>query len=212
MADPVAAFIRQRLRLEPVPGLEHIQLYLAHPGSRLARLAEMQGAEDRPPPYWAYLWAGGLLTARHVAAHPELVRGRRVLDLGAGGGVAAIAAAKAGAKVLAAEIDANGRTALALNAAANGVVLEITGEDLTGGGAPAVEVMLVSDLFYADDLAARVLPFLERCAAAGIEVLVGDPGRKPLPRHRLRQVAEYEVADMGRPRPEPGGVYQLELR
>ena len=49
------------------------------------------------PPYWAYQWAGGTVLARHFLDRPETVRGRRVLDLGAGSGVVGIAAALAGA-------------------------------------------------------------------------------------------------------------------
>ncbi len=39
------------------------------------------GDEPRPP-YWAYAWAGGTVLARYVLDHPQIVAGRRVLDLG----------------------------------------------------------------------------------------------------------------------------------
>jgi predicted nicotinamide N-methyase len=96
-----AAFIRTCLRLEPVPGLPGIKLYTAHSGSRLSRLAK---TGDAPAPYWAYPWAGGLALAHHFRAAADLVRGRRVLDLGAGSGLVAIAAAQAGATPFAAEM------------------------------------------------------------------------------------------------------------
>ena len=44
------------------------------------------------PPYWCFCWASGLVLVDWLARHPEWVRGKRVLDLGAGSGVAAIAA------------------------------------------------------------------------------------------------------------------------
>ena len=103
-------FIRENMRVAPVPLLPEILLYTAHPASGLWRLAgpEADGA-DLPPPYWAYQWAGGAVLARHFLDRPETVRGRRVLDLGAGSGVVGIAAAKAGAsQVIAAEIDPHG--------------------------------------------------------------------------------------------------------
>jgi predicted nicotinamide N-methyase len=56
---------------------------------------------------------------------------------------------------------------------------------------------MAGDLFYDEFLAVRVLAFLKRCRAAGIEVLVGDPGRGPLPRAALRLVAEYPIRDFG---------------
>ena len=117
------------------------------------------------------------------------IRERRVLDLGAGGGIVAITAAKNGAaSVLASERDAHGRAALALNAEANGVAIEVTG-DLTDELAPTVDLVLAGDTFYDRNVAARVLPFLDRCLAAGIEVLIGDPNRADLPPERLTQLA-----------------------
>ncbi|MDB5439048.1 MAG: hypothetical protein JWM33_1475 [Caulobacteraceae bacterium] len=191
----IDAFIQTRLRLAPAVSLPEISLYAAHPGSGLGRLG---GGEDDPPPYWAWLWGGGAVLARHVLDHPETVAGRRVLDLGTGGGVVAIAAAKAGAaSVIAADIDANAIVALRLNAAANGVEITPIHADLTVGDPPEVDLILVGDLFYAEDLAGRVCAFLDRCRAAGIEVLVGDPGRTPLPLDRLSLIAQYPAPDFG---------------
>lgn len=209
-----ATFIRDNMRLAPVPGLPEILLYTAHPASRLGRLTEPDDAasdqdaaadecpsseEDEPqPPYWAYAWAGGAVLARHVLDHPELVAGRRVLDLGAGGGLVGIAAAKAGARdVTASETDRNGIAAIGLNAAANGIAISTRNDDLTTGAPPDVDLVLVGDLFYGPELAVRVIAFLDRCLDRGIEVLVGDPGRAYLPRPRLRLLAEHAVVDFG---------------
>ncbi|MFT4712900.1 MAG: putative nicotinamide N-methyase, partial [Candidatus Azotimanducaceae bacterium] len=50
------------------------------------------------PAYWAFCWASGQVMARYLLQHPNLVRGKSVLDFGSGSGVVAIAAAIAGAK------------------------------------------------------------------------------------------------------------------
>jgi predicted nicotinamide N-methyase len=77
--------------------------------------------EQDAPPFWAFPWAGGQGLARYVLDHPETVAGRRVLDVAAGSGLVAIAAAKAGARtVTAGDIDENALAAITLNAAANG--------------------------------------------------------------------------------------------
>jgi predicted nicotinamide N-methyase len=197
-------FIRRNLPLAAVPSLPGIRLHRAQPSSGLWRLAERD--PDFGAPYWAYVWAGGLALARHFADHPEVVAGRRVLDLGAGSGLVAIAAAKAGAReVLAAETNRHGVAALQLNAAANGVVLSVVSEDLTAGPPPAVDLVAVGDLFYARELADRVTAFLDRCLAANVAVLVGDPGRAFLPRSRLRLIADYPVADFGEGAQAPSG-------
>ena len=189
--DP-AAFIRGNLQISETPGLPGLLLYMAHPGSGLSRL--VTGAA----PYWAYRWAGGMALAHHVTAVPELVRGRRVLDFGAGSGLVGIAAAQAGAAaVFAAEIDPYGVAAIALNAALNDVAIEVLTVDVAAAALPPVDLVLAGDVFYDPGVGRRVLPFLERCLAAGIEVLVGDPGRTDLPLARLTRVAAYDVADAG---------------
>lgn len=196
--DP-AAYIRERLKLAPIPALPCIRLYLGQPESGLGRFTAEHN--DGRPPYWAYPWSGGLALAQHLCAHPNKVRGKRVLDLGAGGGVVAITAAQAGAaQVTAAEIDPVAAAALALNAEANAVEVGIVTDDLLPGDPPDVDLVLVGDLFYATDLAAGTTRFLAHCRAAGIEALVGDPGRPDLPNDRLTLIARYEVPEVGSPR------------
>lgn len=201
-ADP-ATFIARHLPLGAVPGICGIRLHHATPGSGLHRLL----GDDAPPPYWAYRWGGGLALARYLADHPQAVRGRRVLDLGAGSGLVAIAAARAGAvRVEAAEVDPHAIAALRLNAVANDVTLAIRHADLLDGPAPAIDVLLVGDLFYDPGLAERTAAFCARCRAEGIAVLIGAPFRAPLPQHRLTLLATYEVEEIaGQPR--PAGVF-----
>jgi predicted nicotinamide N-methyase len=196
--DP-AAFIRANTRLTPVRTIPEIRLHTAHEATGLWRLGEPnEDGSDPPPPYWAFPWAGGMALARYILDRPESVAGRRVLDLGAGSGLVAIAAAKAGARhVIAAEIDRYAIAALGLNAIANGAAVVVLADDLTGDPPPAVDIVTVGDLFYESALAERVMAFLDRCLAAGIEVLIGDPRRAYLPYARLRLLAEYSVPDVG---------------
>ncbi len=196
--DPLD-FIRANTRIIPVPTVPEIRLHTAHQATGLWRLGEPnEDGSDPPPPYWAFPWAGGMALARHILDRPETVSGRRVLDLGAGSGLVAIAAAMAGASsVIAAEIDRYALAALDLNAAANGVAIAVIGDDLIAGPPPSVDLVAVGDLFYARDLAERVTTFLDRCLAAGIDVLIGDPRRAYLPYARLRLLAEYPVPDVG---------------
>lgn len=182
------AFITANLRLRPAPAVPEIQLYAAHPGSGLGRLGET-------PPYWAYHWAGGTVLARHILDHPETVAGKRVVDLGTGSGLVAIAAMQAGAtQVLAFDIDPHAAAAAELNAAANDVILTVVCRDILDEPSPEADLILVSDLFYDEATARRVTGFLDRCEC---RVLVGDPGRAWLPLHRLSVVAAYDVPDFG---------------
>ena len=206
MTLDLPAFIRDNLPVAPVPGVPEIRLHKASPSSGLARLAERD--QGFGSPYWAHYWAGGLALARHVLDHPGIVAGRRVLDLGAGSGLVAIAAAKAGAvSVLAAETDPCAVAALPLNLALNGVAATVLHADLTAAAPPDVDLVLVGDLFYAPDLAARVTAFLERCLASGIPALIGDPWRRPLPTARLTELARYDVAEAGEHTLRPAGIF-----
>jgi predicted nicotinamide N-methyase len=201
-------FILENMPLVVVPSVPEVSLHTALPSTGLRRLLGPAGALS---PYWAYPWAGGAALARHLLDHPEIVKGRSVLDLGTGSGLVAIAAAKASAaRVIAADIDPFAAVATKLNAKANGVGVPIVQGDLTTGQPPAVDVIAVGDLFYDRELALRVTAFLDRCLVAGIEVLVGDPGRAFLPYQRLRPIAEYQVVDFGKTGgTKPAGVFSF---
>lgn len=193
--DPVA-FIKAYLPISPVPSIPEIRLHTAGPASGLWRLAGRREAD--PAPYWAYPWAGGAVLARYLLDRPEIVVGRRVLDLGAGSGLVAIAAAKAGAAtVTAVDIDANAIAAIGLNAAINGVDIIARAADIIEDPPPEIDLLVVGDLFYDPALALRVMAFLRRCQASGIEVLIGDPERAHLPQGELSRIATHAVADFG---------------
>lgn len=181
--------------MHAVPDIPEIRLHGAVPTSGLHRLAGSD-PDGFGSPYWAYHWGGGLALARHVIDHPGLVSGRRVVDLGTGSGIVAIAAALSGAaQVLAADVDRYAVTAARLNAALNGIDIAIVQADMLDGPVPPADLILLGDLFYDDALARRVSAFLQRCVHTGIEVLVGDPWRAPLPRDRVEKIADHVVRE-----------------
>jgi predicted nicotinamide N-methyase len=189
------AFIRANTRALAPPLVPEVQLYLAEESLPIWRKTEEElQHEGLPPPYWAFAWAGGQALARYVLDEPASVAGKRVLDLASGSGLVAIAAMQAGAaSVLAADIDEFARAAIALNAGLNGVAVSICGEDLLAGPPADADIVLVGDLFYEKPLAERALAWLDRCLAAGAEILVGDPGRSYCPKHRLAPICQYRV-------------------
>ncbi len=147
-----------------------------------------------PPPFWAFAWAGGQALARYLLDHPGEVAGRRVLDFATGSGLVAVAAMRAGAvSVLASDIDEFCASAVALNAQANGVVVQFTVEDLLDRPAPDVDVILAADVFYEAPLAGQVERWLRAAHERGARVLVGDPGRSYFPARGLVELARYTV-------------------
>jgi predicted nicotinamide N-methyase len=194
IADP-RAFILEHTRLQPPPHTPEIQLHLATEIEPIwRRTEEALQQEGLEPPFWAFAWAGGQALSRYLLDHPDEVAGKRVLDLATGSGLVGIAAMKAGAaRVLAADIDPFCAAAVALNAEANEVELDFTGQDLLETPPPDVEVICAGDVCYAWPLADRVRRWLETAHAEGRRVLIGDPGRAYLPREGLIPLATYEV-------------------
>lgn len=142
-------------------------------------------ADGEAPPYWAFCWASGQALARHLLDHPELVRGRRVVDLGTGSGIAAIAAALAGAReVVAIDVDPTALGAARLNAEHNGVAIR------TGTRAPEeFDLLLAADVLYETGLRDWILEEGRRRAAC----LLADPRRPGTPSIDFPIVASYDA-------------------
>lgn len=201
-------FIRAHTRPVRSALVPEVQLLVAADVVALWGAMEVEhGRTEQEPPFWAAAWPGGQALARYVLDHPDLVAGRSVLDLGAGSGLVAVAAAMAGAtRVLASDIDPFALAAIPENAALNGVTgIEPVG-DLLGERPPTVDVVLAGDVCYDRIMTERVLPFLEAARTAGAEVLIGDPGRPYLPHDRLVEAAAHEVADTEDPSVRPARV------
>ncbi len=201
-APSAAEIIRGSTRLSPVSLVPEIRLYQAgEPMGVWQHTEQATGRTGLDPPFWAFAWAGGQALARHLLDRPETVTGRHVIDVASGSGLAAIAAALAGAAAVTAyDVDPLAAAAITVNAAANGVAVKavcadvLTGEDLP---VPGTDLVLVADAFYERDLAAQVLRFAERARARGADVLAGDFGRAYLPRARLVPLASYDVPGLG---------------
>jgi predicted nicotinamide N-methyase len=195
MASSRRSFVLRHTRLRPVPGLEHLRLHLADEVLPLWRAVQQAtGDPDAGLPYWAFAWGGGLALAQYLHEHPVTVRDRRVFDLATGSGLVAVAALAAGAReVRAADIDPFAAAATLLNARANGGRIDVIADDVLDDDPPDADIVLCGDAWYEAGFAVRVLPYLERCRAAGVDVLVGDPGRRYLPLDALEPLATYEV-------------------
>lgn len=189
-----AALVQATTAIKPVPMVPEILLYQSSDAIGLWERTEQELNEpDRQPPFWAFAWAGGQALARYILDHPEVTAERRVLDLGSGSGLTAIAAAITGANsVLASELDPIAIAAIGLNAAANGVEISTTGDLLDTDGGDA-EVVLAADIWYERRLSARAIRLLRRASARGATVLAGDVGRAFLPREHMRDLAAYDI-------------------
>ena len=150
------------------------------------RLLQPQEAADLPDagavewaplaPYWAVLWRSGVALARELDGLE--LRGLRVVELGCGLAVPSIAAARAGAVVLATDSCPEALELVARNAHVNGVQVETATADwadpdeLVGRG--PFDFVLAADVLYERPSVALLLSLLPRLAP---EAWLADPGR-----------------------------------
>lgn len=140
------------------------------------------------PPYWSFCWASGLALARFLAERPQWVAGKRVLDFGAGSGVAAIAAAKAGAlEVVACDLDPLALDACRANAQLNAVHLSYSADFFAEED--RFDLILVADVLYDREN----LPLLDRFLSRGREALVADSRVKDFRHPLYRQLETLEA-------------------
>jgi predicted nicotinamide N-methyase len=190
-----AEFVLAHTHVRRPPFVPEVQLHLADDSLELWE--QTQVAVDHgqvPPPFWAFVWAGGQAVARYLLDSPAAVAGRTVVDVATGSGLVAIAASLSGAaQVRATDVDELAVAATRLNATLNNVALEAAAVDVRDLTVTPGTLVTVGDVFYDEKIAALMLPELSRLARSGADVLVGDPHRAYLPRDALTVVAKYDV-------------------
>jgi predicted nicotinamide N-methyase len=127
-------------------------------------------------PYWSVLWRSGVELARELDG--EELSGLRVVELGCGLAVPSLAAARAGAEVLATDTDAEALELVAQNARTNDAhvetaVVDWAQPDELVSRAP-FDLVLAADVLYERASVALLLSLLPRL---GPEVWLADPGR-----------------------------------
>ena len=192
-ADAAERFVRDHTALAHAPMVPEFALHLATEITPIWTATEAWlERTGTAPPFWAFAWPGGQALARIMLDRPSLVAGRRVLDFAAGCGIAAIAAARAGAgAVEACDIDPLALAAVRLNARSAGADVACTAEDVVGEPS-RWDLILCGDVCYEAPMTGHILPWL-REAARDCEVWIADPGRAYLPRDGMREIARFLV-------------------
>lgn len=159
-----------RLAPAPLPLVPELQLWLINADYPVGPLppAVAQVLMEAPP-YWAFCWGSGAVLARWLLDHPEAVRGKTVLDFGAGSGVVAVAAALAGARrAIACDIDPQSLAAARANARLNRVQIGELADFFRL--AEPVDLVVAADVLYDRDNR----PFLAAFRECAPTVLVAD--------------------------------------
>ncbi len=173
MNDPQFGDIDERVDLGP------FSLVIRRPVDAESLIDHDRFDEDEFLPYWAELWPSGIALAEHVAGLE--LDGKRVLELGCGLALPSLAAALAGAEVIATDWAAEAIDLVALNAAANGLsvataALRWDADD--GRELGAFDLVLAADVLYEERNAEPLLRLLSTIVAPGGEALIADPGRR----------------------------------
>lgn len=205
LTERLSAFLPgARLDATILPQHQEMSLYLLNPDYPQHKMSGAQFQRlMKEPMYWLFCWASGQALAQYLSGHPEWVAGKRVLDFGCGSGVAAIAAAKAGAaKVWAADSDPMAMQAAVMNGELNSVSVEVIG-DWTACTEP-LDLIMAADVFYDS----ANLAFLDRFLERAPEVLVADSRVKAFdhpPYRKIAQIDSFTIPDLAEP-PEFGHV------
>jgi len=166
--------------VEHVVPLPERELLVLAPRDGEALLSEEAFAKDEFLPYWAELWPSAMALARVVARRP--LTGRRVIELGCGLGLPALAAAAAGGRVLATDWAADAVAMTARNADHNGLAVESAvfrwADDPAPLG-PPWPLVLASDVLYERRNVAPLLDLLPKLVDERGEIWLADPGRAP---------------------------------
>lgn len=175
-----------RIETVALPDCKPIQLRLINSDYQTGPLdPEVMQAVIRAPAYWAFCWGSGLALARFLLADPDWVRGKFVVDLGSGSGIAGIAAALAGAaRVVACDTDPEARLATTANAHLNQVSIDVS-EILP----EHCDILLMADVLYDKSN----LPLLNLAQTHASEVLVADSRVKVLPDPGYREICRIEA-------------------
>ena len=218
MTHEARAFLLDFVLANTAPGtaplVPEIRLRLANDVLPLWQRTEERATAHCPPPYWAFAWPGGQALARYILDHPSEFSGKSLLDFGAGSGLAAIAAAKVGATVSAAEIDPLAIAVIEANAAENHVAVTCILEDIIGSD-EHWNIICFGDVSYERPLAERIRDWAAMLNARGARVVLGDPGRSYFSDIGAVRLASYDVPtslDLEDRDMRTTSVYELELK
>jgi len=162
--------------VEEIVPLRDGELTVLRPRDNESLIDEQAFEQDEFLPFWAELWPSARALARRLDG--RAFHGARVVELGCGLGVPSLAAARAGARVLATDWSENAIVLLADNAQANGLALETARIDWAYANALVArgpfDLVLASDVLYERRNVSLLLRLLPRL---GREVWLSDPGR-----------------------------------
>lgn len=128
--------------------------------------------------YGFVLWESAIGLSERLVAEAELVRGKRILELGTGVGLPGQVAAGLGGEVAQTDYQVDSLTLCQWNATQNGVTPTIFQADWRQWQHSArYDLIIAADILYEEALHFYIERILHRNLAPGGRVLLADPGR-----------------------------------
>ncbi len=180
-----------------LPGLP-LQLWLMNPEHMQRRMSDEETQRlINDPPYWSFCWASGLALAKWILNHPEQVQGKRIIDVGAGSGIVALAAKLAGAdSVVACDLDPNALTACKANAQLNQLKLSYSNDLFSE--TQQYDLLFAADVLYDADN----IPLLNRFPEFAQQIIITDSRQRDFQHPLLKKSATLygeTLPDLGEP-------------
>jgi predicted nicotinamide N-methyase len=178
-----------------VAGCPEIQARRAETVFALWEAWEKEARQECPVPFWAVVWPAAQVLARFVLDQPALLKDREVIEIGCGGAVASIAAAKAGARrVTANDIDPVALAIARQNSDHNRVTLQFDSENIIETGSIGqAQVILCSDFFYTKVESLAFTGLLDKWRKRSVTILIADGGRAFVPKDYRELLYEESV-------------------
>lgn len=161
---------------------------------------------------WAYLWECGVVLARYILDHPNIVQNKVVYDLGTGQGTVAIAAKKAGAKIsIGLDCSAFPQFTLNENSSRNNVNTLFYSKNVFDAKIAEDSIIFASDLVYGQGSSNRLIEHLVELGKTST-VIISVSGRnldnpKLSPKYEVTHPAFYHLmnyeVECGTPGLEP---------
>ncbi|NTU52586.1 MAG: methyltransferase domain-containing protein [Chlorobiaceae bacterium] len=144
----------------------------------LDRISPEEFLKDEQMPYWAEIWPASVTLSRELMVSKELA-GKSVLELGAGVGMASIAAARSGARVVSTDYSTEALKFVAYNALRNHVPLDTWRLDWRlVMGSEKFDAVIAADVLYERVNLLPIVTAIDALLTPGGIALIADPRRR----------------------------------
>jgi predicted nicotinamide N-methyase len=125
-------------------------------------------------PWWAYVWASGIVLAKHLIATFDSPKD--ILEIGCGLGLSSLVARRLGHRITVTDIMQSARDYVQYNAQSNELMLPHW-VDNTGDNDQTYDIVMASDLLYEPPTVKQLIDTMYSKVKSGGKIILADPCR-----------------------------------